>query len=596
MTKTTKNDGQKVKLGEIANYSDTRVKCAGLSFENFVGTDNLIQNKQGKENSQYTPSSGYTTEYKKNDVLIANIRPYLKKIWFATNDGGSSADVLTIRINDDKFLPKFVFYNLFQDMFFDYAMKGAKGSKMPRGDKKQILNFPIYNPDFPTQSAIARVLSSLDDKIELNNKVNKELENLAKMIYGWLFIQNRKKKWKEETLGNIGDFKNGANYKKLNKKGTIVKIVNVRDISSSSSFIDETALDEIILPEEQVEKYLLSENDIIIARSGIPGAIRLIAHCENTIFCGFSIRFRLKNKSLKEYVYFVLKQNEQAATSKSGGSIMPNISQDVLKELKITIPDTQILRQFNKAVSPLFSTIIKNRQESANLAQLRDFLLPLLMNGQVTVGEKSVVKKTSTKQRTIFKRAVLSAYILDNICEHPTAGRVKFEKLLYLSEYCAEIDLQSDFHRHAAGPYDPKALYSLERQLKKNKWFEKKFDGSKNTYVRLEKIHNYKQYCENIFSVEQKATMDKLIRLFKTAKTEQCEIVATLYGVWNDFLIDGIQPTDEQIINEVLSNWHEEKRRIVTQRWLIALKWMREKNIVPVGYGISTKRGANGNG
>jgi hypothetical protein len=77
--------------------------------------------------------------------------------------------------------------------------------------------------------------------------------------------------------------------------------------------------------------------------------------------------------------------------------------------------------------------------------------------------------------------------------------------------------------------------------------------------------------------------------LFKTARTIQCEIVATLYGAWNDFIINGENPTDDQIVDEVLTNWHERKERITRDRWLAALGWMRQKDIVPAGYGVSTK-------
>jgi type I restriction enzyme S subunit len=80
-----------------------------------------------------------------------------------------------------------------------------------------------------------------------------------------------------------------------------------------------------------------------------------------------------------------------------------------------------------------------------------------------------------------------------------------------------------------------------------------------------------------------------LIRLFKTARTIQCEIIATLYGAWNDFIINGKNPTDGQIVDEVLTNWHESKERIERDRWLAALDWMRQKDIVPAGYGVSTK-------
>jgi len=191
----------------------------------------------------------------------------------------------------------------------------------------------------------------------------------------------------------------------------------------------------------------------------------------------------------------------------------------------------------------------------------------------------------------IFKRLVLSAHILDNICDEPTAGHVKFEKLLYLSEHCAQIPLHSEYKRAAAGPYDSPALHSIDSQLQKIKWFKRQhIEGESRAYSRLEKADGYKQYLNSNFDVGQQAVIDKLIRLFKTAKTIQCEIVATLYGAWNDFLIEGITPTDDEIVNEVLTNWHEEKGRISRDRWLSALNWMREKDIVPVGYGFSTKR------
>jgi type I restriction enzyme S subunit len=104
-------------------------------------------------------------------------------------------------------------------------------------------------------------------------------------------------------------------------------------------------------------------------------------------------------------------------------------------------------------------------------------------------------------------------------------------------------------------------------------------------------VDAYKTYIDTNLNEQQKSVIDKLIRLFKTARTIQCGIAATLYGAWNDFIIDGKNPTDDQIVNEVLTNWHKSKERIERCRWLAALGWMRQKDIVPVGYGVSTKNG-----
>jgi type I restriction enzyme S subunit len=251
-------------------------------------------------------------------------------------------------------------------------------------------NFPVPEYDEKKYQLI-KILSSLDNKIELNKKINNELENLAKMIYKYLFVQNEDKKWEKKKLIELGELKNGINYKKANIIGEEIKIVNVRNISASSMFIDVKNLDKIIISNKEIVKYFLDENDIIIARSGVPGETRIIEKTEEKIiFCGFSIRFRLDNKMLKSYLYFALKQNEEMTRKKSSGSIMPNISQDSLKDISIMIPPTLILQKFNKIVSSIFSNIIKNQQENACLAKLRDFLLPLLMNEQVKM--KNVYK------------------------------------------------------------------------------------------------------------------------------------------------------------------------------------------------------------
>ena len=280
-------------------------------------------------------------------------------------------------------------------------------------------------------------------------------------------------------------------------------------------------------------------------------------------------------------------------TAVSTGNCQTHINKGTIEDTMIVAPPYPIMKRYNSVCSSLCELIINNALQSKELTILRDFLLPLLMNGQVRVkAEQPINLKTLDRRHEVFKRLILSAYILDNICDEPTAGRVKFEKILNLSEYCAQIPLHSDFFRYAAGPYAPKSLYSIEKQLEKNKWFQRKIKKNKsNIYVRLEKINNYKQYIATNFTQSQKTVIDKLLNLFKKAKTEQCEIVATLYGAWNDFLIRGKKPNDDQIVDEVLTNWHEKKKLIERQRWLKALEWMREKDIVPAGYGISTKDG-----
>ena len=222
-----------IKLSNAVKYSNKRINVDEISFEDFVSTDNLLQNKLGKTNAVKLPAlKGLMPGYANENILVGNIRPYLRKIWFADKKSGCSADVLVFEVNKLNH-PKFIYYTLFRDDFFDHMMKGSKGTKMPRGDKTQILEFLIPDFDFADQQKIAKVLSDLDAKIELNNKINAELETMAKTLYDYWFVQfdfpdanekpyktsGGKMVWNEELKREIPDGWEVGNLKNIAKIG-----------------------------------------------------------------------------------------------------------------------------------------------------------------------------------------------------------------------------------------------------------------------------------------------------------------------------------------------------------------------------------------
>ena len=127
-------------LSEIAEYSKTRISFDQLDERNYVGVDNLLQNRAGKVESNYVPISGNLTEYREDDILLGNIRPYLKKIWHADCYGGTNGDVLVIHITDKKVMSRYLYQVLANDRFFEYNMQHAKGAKMPRGKNQKSWN------------------------------------------------------------------------------------------------------------------------------------------------------------------------------------------------------------------------------------------------------------------------------------------------------------------------------------------------------------------------------------------------------------------------------------------------------------------------
>lgn len=166
-------------LENIAPYSKKRISSEELNENNYVGVDNLLQNKEGKTNSKNVPISGNLTRYEKGDILIGNIRPYLKKIWYADNVGGASGDVLVFSIKEKELInSRYLYYILSSDEFFDFDNSTARGGSMPRGDKKVICKYLIWYPkDIEIQQSIVEkldafesLISSLKEEIALRQK------------------------------------------------------------------------------------------------------------------------------------------------------------------------------------------------------------------------------------------------------------------------------------------------------------------------------------------------------------------------------------------------------------------------------------------
>ncbi|EMD5001786.1 restriction endonuclease subunit S, partial [Salmonella enterica] len=160
------------RLGEIAEYSKTRISFEQLDETNYVGVDNLLQNCEGKTQSNYVPKSGNFTEFREKDILIGNIRPYLRKIWQADCAGGTNGDVLVIRCNNNSISVRYLYQVLADGNFFEYNMKYAKGAKMPRGNKEAILKYRIPIPPFNEQIRIITILDKFDT---LTNSISEGL-------------------------------------------------------------------------------------------------------------------------------------------------------------------------------------------------------------------------------------------------------------------------------------------------------------------------------------------------------------------------------------------------------------------------------------
>ena len=178
--------GEIAQLKRIAPYTTNRIQFSAINLEDYISTDNMLQNCDGVCVYNGEPNIDSVIEYAENDILVSNIRPYLKKIWFSNKKGGCSPDVLVFRpisgIN-----ASYIYYAMKQNTFFEYIMKNVRGVKMPRGDKNHILNFSIPVPSLEEQKYIVQGIEAYEAAITAAKMVLSACADKKKMILDkWL--------------------------------------------------------------------------------------------------------------------------------------------------------------------------------------------------------------------------------------------------------------------------------------------------------------------------------------------------------------------------------------------------------------------------
>ena len=388
-----------MELQEICSYVKTKVETSNYSIEDYISTENMLPEKGGITVASSFPS-GKVTEFQENDILISNIRPYFKKIWKADRRGCCSNDVLCIRanINVDT---EFLYYLLSQNLFFAYVMSGANGSKMPRGDKQQIMNWEIEIPsEKEDQRRIASILSSLDRKIELNNKINADLEEMVQAIFKNWFVDFEPFKdgkfvdselgmipegWKVGCLGDMGAVVCGKTPSKANSNyyGGDIPFIKIPDMhgnvfveNSEDRLTEEGSLSQI---KKLIPPYSLMVS--CIATVGLVSINTKPSHTNQQINTVIP-----HNKSALFYLYQHIKNNEEFLKNMGrGGTTTLNVNTKSFSNIRLLIPSETALEQFHGIVEGLFKKIELNMHESRTLSLLRDTLLPRLMSGALEI-------------------------------------------------------------------------------------------------------------------------------------------------------------------------------------------------------------------
>jgi type I restriction enzyme S subunit len=285
-------------------------------------------------------------------------------------------------LNKKIIVPKYLFYQL---SLIDFSNMNV-GSAVPSMTIPILNDIDIYVPSIPEQTAIASILSSLDDKIDLLHRQNATLEKMAETLFRQWFVEEAKEEWDEGTLDDILTVKGGSTPSTSEPAYWNGKIhwTSPKDITNLNGiylFDTERKITELGL--SKISSGLLPKGTLLMSSRAPVG---VLAFCEVPVAINQGYIAILDNKGYsKEFIYLWLKANIDVVHSFSNGSTFMEISKTAFKTLQLQLPPKQVMTDFQLLVKPLFNKIKSNHIQIRTLTALRDTLLPKLMSGEVRV-------------------------------------------------------------------------------------------------------------------------------------------------------------------------------------------------------------------
>ena len=391
-----------VRLGDICNTNTNSYSLnEKWKYVNYLDTGNITENKI--DNIQYIDLSSEKLpsrarrKVSENDIIFSTVRPnqlhygFIKEI---PDNFLVSTGFTTITANEKICFPKYLYYFLTQNYIINYlhAIAEQSTSAYPSIKSSDIEDLKIKLPELSVQKQIASILSALDDKIELNNRINKNLEEQTQAIFKSWFVEFEPfcgvmpNDWKITTLGEVCSCILGGTPSRKNPEywnGNISWInsgeVNRFRITSPSELITEKGLNSS-------STKLLPEKTTVLAITGATlGKVSLleIESCANQSVVGI-----IPNEILPyEYIFPFIKANIKQLTLHQTGGAQQHINKQNVESLPVYIPYEEDIKKYKNIVNSIYEVISNNCFENQRLSALRDALLPELMNGEIDVSK-----------------------------------------------------------------------------------------------------------------------------------------------------------------------------------------------------------------
>lgn len=378
-----------VLLSDVGSFSDERISIGHVTVDNYISTENMVPNKGGVIQASSLPDAKKVSKYNPGDILLSNIRPYFKKIWFADCIGGCSNDVLVFHPNKD-IDAKFLYYVLSDNNFFNYATLTSKGTKMPRGTKRAILKYWIPNLSLATQQKIASILSAYDSQIENNQKRIKLLEQMAENLYKEWFVRFRFPGYENAEFEGgvpkgwvslVGDNKKpkGWTYGELNQLGTFIRGKNITAAEMIEGQVP--VISAGLEPAGYHNQANVCGPCLTISSSGAnAGYLKYNLTDIWAADCSY-----YNNPDNIWFVYSSLKYLQPVISNLQCGAAQPHVYPKDVNRLCVILPPKSLITEYNRQSSLFFKNIHNLKNQIFLLTHQRDLLLPRLMSGKLSI-------------------------------------------------------------------------------------------------------------------------------------------------------------------------------------------------------------------
>ena len=389
-------------IGDISNINANSYSSSeNWEYVNYLDTGNITKNKideiQYIDLSVDKLPSRAKRKVIQNSIIYSTVRPNQQHFGFIDKQPENflvSTGFAVIDVKPDTANPKFVYYYLTQDKITDglHALAEQSVSAYPSIKPSDVGNVKIFLPDLPTQEKIARVLSSLDDKIELNNKINQNLEQQAQAIFKSWFVDfepfggNMPENWERSNLLEIANYLNGLAMQKYRPKENELYIPVLKIKELRQGFCDNTS---DICTENINDAYIVNNGDIIFSWSG---SLLVDIWCGGK--CGLNQHlFKVTSEKYDKWFYYFWTKHHLSkfvVLASDMATTMGHIKREELQKSEVIIPNKEDYQKINNIIDPILNLIINNKIQNKQLTQLRDTLLPKLMSGEIDVDKVNI--------------------------------------------------------------------------------------------------------------------------------------------------------------------------------------------------------------